>query len=117
MLVLSRLIRMVMSPSLRLDGSVGVFRISMDGSNKRTLPRLRGMVFALSINRLLVPCEICCIWTLKLRSFRESANLSRRAVIIQIPSDLGLPPYLVGYCMNKFIRACGLVPTMYLCLL
>ena len=58
----------------------------------------------------------------------EHYNLSRRAVIIQLPSDLGVPPYLVGYCMrpvyglndaprrwwnrlDKFIRACGLVPT------
>ena len=38
-----RLIKMVTSPNSRLDGSVGVFRISMDGSNKLTLPPLRGM--------------------------------------------------------------------------
>ena len=30
----------------------------------------------------------------------ELYNLSRRAVIIQLPGDLGLPPYLVGYCMR-----------------
>ena len=31
---------------------------------------------------------------------REHYNSSRRAVIIQLPGDFGLPPYLVGYCMR-----------------
>ena len=60
--------------------------------------------------------------------YGEHYNLSRRAVIIQLPSDLGLLPYLVGYCvrpvyglndaprrwwnpLDKFMRAFGLVPT------
>ena len=63
--------------NLRLDGSVGVFRISMAGSNKLILPLQHGMVSVLSVSRLPVLCGICCIWILKLRSFRGNTTIYR----------------------------------------
>ena len=71
----SKLIRTVISPNLKLDGSVGVFRISMDGSNELILPLLRGMVSVSSVSRLPVLLGICCVWTLKLRSFTGNTTI------------------------------------------
>ena len=75
--LLSKWIRTVISQSLRLDGSVEVFMTSMVGNNKLILPLLLGMVSALSVSRLPVPCGICCIWILKLRSFRGNTTIYR----------------------------------------
>ncbi|CAE7576155.1 GIP [Symbiodinium sp. CCMP2456] len=58
----------------------------------------------------------------------EHYNLSQRTVAVQLPNDIGLPPWMVGLCMrpvyglndaprrwwnrlDKFLRAIGLEPT------
>ena len=58
----------------------------------------------------------------------EHYNLSQRTVVVQLPNDIGLPPWMVGLCMrpvyglndaprrwwnrlDKFLRAIGLEPT------
>ena len=58
----------------------------------------------------------------------EHYNLSSRSVVVQLPSDIGLPPWMVGLCLrpvyglndaprrwwnrlDKFLRSVGLEPT------
>ena len=100
--LLSRWTRTVISPSLRLDGSVGVSRKNMAGSNKLILPQLHCMFLRL-VCRQAASCLRDLLHLDLKTAFLQGVNynLSRaRAVIVQLPSDLGLPPYLVGYCVR-----------------
>ena len=45
---------------------------------------------------------IFCILTSKPRFFRgKTYDLERRVIHVQLPSDIGLPPYLVGLCTRS----------------
>ena len=99
--LLSRWTRTVISPSLRLDGSVGVSRINMAGSNKLILPQLHCM-FSRLVCRQAASCLRDLLHLDLKTAFLQGVNynLAAWAVIVQLPSDLGLPPYLVGYCVR-----------------
>ena len=74
-LTIIKLTKMVNSRSLKLDGSVKVFRMRRNGIFKRILPQLLAMVSALprSMSRLVF--GIFCILTLKPRFFRGNLRL------------------------------------------
>ena len=37
----------------------------------------------------------------------ETYNLDRRVIHVQLPTDIGLPPYLAGLCTRSRLRTCG----------
>ena len=102
----------------RLDGKFSKFTargVSMAGSSKLILPLLHGMVSVLSVCQQAAS-SLWDLLHLDLKTTflqRKHCNLLRWAVIIQLPGNL-------GYCvrprpwrnrLDKFSRACGLVPT------
>ena len=73
-----------------------------NGIFRRILPQLLAMVSALprSMPRL-------CFWDILHIDLKtaflqgETYDLERRVIHVQLPSDIGLPPYLVGLCTRS----------------
>ena len=121
--------RMVNLRSLKLDGHAEVFRMRRNGIFKRIHPQLLAMVSALPHSMPCLCFGIFCILTLKPRFFRgKTYDLERRVIHVQLPSDIGLLPYLVGLCtrsvygladaprrwwnrLDKFLISLGIQPT------
>ena len=87
--------------SSRLDGYVEVFKMRRNGICKRILLPLLAMVFALPRSMPRLCTGIFCILTQNRVSSGETYDLERRVIHVQLPSDIGLPPYLVGLCTRS----------------
>ena len=121
---------MVSFLSSKRDGFVGVSRDKHAWEQQTDSPTATRYGF-----RLVAQCAakqtigICFIWTSRLPSFRgKHYNTESRSVIIQLPNDIGLPPWMVGVCLrpvyglndaprrwwnrlDKFLVSIGLEPT------
>ena len=95
----SRLIRMDSSKSSRLDGYVEAFKMLKRMTYRLIALLLSGMDFAWHLSMPLRCTGTYSTWTWKLPSF--TANLDRRVIHVQLPTDIGLPPYLVGLCTRS----------------
>ena len=119
---------MVNSRSLKLDGHVEVFRMRRNGISKRILPQLLAMVSALPRSMLRLVFGILHIDLKTAFLQEETYDLERRVIHVQLPSDIGLTPYLVGLCtrsvygladaprrwwnrLDKFLISLGIQPT------
>ena len=93
---------MVNLRSSRLDGSVEVFRMRRNGIFKRILPQLPAMVFRVASQHAASSYWDLLHIDLKTAFLQgETYDLERRVIHVQLPSDIGLPPYLVGLCTRS----------------
>ena len=117
-------------PSSKHVGFVGVFRTSLHGTSKPTALPLLGTVSVWLLSVLPITCGTFFISISRPPFFRGNTtyNLSSRSVVVQLPPDIGLPPWMVGLCLrpvyglndaprrwwnrlDKFLRSVGLEPT------
>ena len=122
--LLSRSIRTATFPSSKHVGSVVVFRTILPGTTNGQSDR----------DRLVAQGAANHYWDLFHLDLKtaflqgEHYNLSSRMVAVQLPPDIGLPPWMVGLCLrpvyglndaprrwwkrlDKFLRSVGLGPT------
>ena len=90
--------------------------------------------YSLWFSRSLAACRVYVYWDLLHIDLKtaflqgETYDLERRVIHVQLPSDIGLPPYLVGLCtrsvydladaprrwwnrLDKFLISLGIQPT------
>ena len=112
------------SRSSNLDGYVEAFKMLKSMTYRLTVLLLPGMVFVRHLSM-----QPRCTLDLKTAFLQgETYDSDRRVIHVQLPTDIGLPPYLVGLCtrsvygladaprrwwnrLDKFLISLGIQPT------
>ena len=117
------------SRSSRLDGYAEAFKMLKSMTYRLTVLLLPGVVSVWHLS--MQPRCIGIYSTLDLKTAflqGETYDLDRRVIHVQLPTDIGLPPYLVGLCtrsvygladaprrwwnrLDKFLISLGIQPT------